>query len=723
MANTGRVTLPIQVGIDDEITELARRLGADAVRNSDGTELPEIAHQLVDKVYSTYFPARGDQDFALANPHTLVNQYLCSPRSTAPATGDLVIDVMEGYFRTQFAPKTDCDVKRWWQVIDRTTGQEVAADQWDTTPEGVVTIRNPQPFHVYTVGFLADQLWDSTQMYNYITNDWHLEPWRVKERPYDVRKAGVWEYAQDALKKWLRENPEVDVVRFTTFFYHFTLVFNDEAKEKYVDWFGYSASVSIEAMEAFEAEYGVALTAEDFVDEGYYNNAFRSPSERYLQWIDFQSRFVAERAKGLVDIAHAEGREAMMFLGDNWMGMEPYGKYFPRIGMDAVVGSVGSGATCRMISDIPGVKYTEGRFLPYFFPDVFNDEGDPVGEANSSWLQARRAIVRFPLDRMGYGGYPSLALKYPAFVDRMEEICNEFREIHELGGGQHPQNAPIRVAIVNAWGKLRTWQTYMVAHALWYKQIYTYLGIVEALSGLPFAVQFLSFDDVKAGALAEVDVLINGGVAGTAFSGGQAWLDAELTTAVRAFVAHGGGFIGVGEPAAVAHGGSFIQLSDVLGVDREQSLSLSTDRYPRIVDNHPLLADVAGTFDIGEGGGDVVNLDRNVEVLAYVDDSVRASLNQYGKGRGIYLGGLPYSFENARLLYRAIYWAAGREEELENGTAWLTDDVRTEVAYYPNTSRIVVLNNSADAVSTTVRGLGRTWQVELAPMGYQWLDI
>ena len=47
-----------------------------------------------------------------------------------------------------------------------------------------------------------------------------------------------------------------------------------------------------------------------------------------------------------------------------------------------------------LISDIPGVRYTEGRFLPYFFPDVFNPEGDPIGEAVVSWAQARRAIVR-----------------------------------------------------------------------------------------------------------------------------------------------------------------------------------------------------------------------------------------------------------------------------------------------------------------------------------------
>ena len=46
MTNTGRVTLPIEVGIDDEVKTLMQRLGADAVRNSDGTELPDLVHSL-----------------------------------------------------------------------------------------------------------------------------------------------------------------------------------------------------------------------------------------------------------------------------------------------------------------------------------------------------------------------------------------------------------------------------------------------------------------------------------------------------------------------------------------------------------------------------------------------------------------------------------------------------------------------------------------------------
>ena len=86
-------------------------------------------------------------------------------------------------------------------------------------------------------------------------------------------------------------------------------------------------------------------------------------------------------AKEMVDLTHELGKEAMMFLGDHWIGTEPFMEEFKSIGLDAVVGSVGNGSTLRLISDIPNVKYTEGRFLPYFFPDTFHEGGDPVKEA------------------------------------------------------------------------------------------------------------------------------------------------------------------------------------------------------------------------------------------------------------------------------------------------------------------------------------------------------
>ncbi|MGO1384196.1 MAG: 1,3-beta-galactosyl-N-acetylhexosamine phosphorylase [Arachnia sp.] len=731
MASTGRVTLPIEEGMDDQLPGILSRIGADAVRNSDGTWLPDITSELGVKVYETYFPARGNQEFALAHLDARPRFYLMSPRIAAPSKGSLELDIMRGYLALQVTPDFT-DHRRWWEVIDRTTGEVVDVKGWSVSGEGrdtVVTIAAPVPFHMYTVSFLAWQVWDSTQMYNYTTNNWQDDPTRVREIGYDVRDPQAWDFMQESLRAWCSEHPEVDVVRFTTFFYHFTLVFNDQQKEKFVDWFGYSASVSPLAMEAFEADYGYALRAENFIDEGYYNSPFRPPSPTYRDWIAFQSQFVASRVKALVDIVHDAGKEAMMFFGDNWMGVEPYGEYFAGIGMDAVVGSVGSGATCRMISDIEGVRYTEGRFLPYFFPDVFTEGGDPLGEANEAWLCARRAIARTPLDRIGYGGYLSLAVTFPDFIARVEEITNEFRAIHELGEGRRPESAPIRVAVINAWGSLRTWQTHMVAHALWYKQIYSYLGVIEALSGLPFEVEWMSFDDVRAGSLEGVDVALNMGAANTAFSGGDEWLDADLVGALRRHVMLGGGFIGVGEPTAVAAHGAYFQLSDVLGVDKELGWSQSTNRYPVAHGQHFITADLNAPLDVGEGAGDIFGLE-SVDVLQLDGTSVDLAANTAGSGRAVYIAGLPYSADNARLLHRAIYWAASREQDFD--THWTSVNPHVEVAVFPSSSKALVMNNSVQPESTVVTGRSSgmvgdgavaSHLLELDAMESRWLDI
>lgn len=717
--------------MDDQLPGILNRLGADAVRNSDGTWLPEITPQLGVQVYETYFPSRGDQQFALANLDARPRFYLLSERVAAGASGPLVITPMTGYYELQVEPDLG-DVQRWWEVIDRTTGETVPVDQWSVTGQGSaveVTIADPRPFHVYTVSFLAFQSWDSTQMYNYITNNWWDDETRVREIGYDARHPVAWQHMKDSLRSWCQTHPDVDVVRFTTFFYHFTLVFNDQAKEKFVDWFGYSASVSPAAMDAFEAEHGIRLRAEDFIDEGFYNSPFRVPSTNFALWIDFQTRFVCSRIKELVDIVHEHSKQALMFLGDNWIGTEPYGKYFAATGVDGVVGSVGSAATCRMISDIPGVKFTEGRFLPYFFPDVFKPGGDPLGEANTSWLQARRAIARKPLDRIGYGGYLSLAVQFPDFMARIEEICHEFRSIHERGGGQLPASAPIRLAVLNHWGSLRTWQTHMVAHALWYKQIYSYLGVIEALAGLPFEVQFISFDQVREGILDNLDVVLNVGAAGTAFSGGDIWLDPEIAVALRAFVHRGGGLIGVGEPTAAFRNGAFFQLSDVLGVDKELGFSQSTDRYPVEQPEHFITADLSDKVDVGEGAGDIYALDAATQILQLVDGSVDLAARQSGQGRAVYLAGLPYSHANARLLHRAIYWAAGREADFT--AHWVPSNPGVEVSVFPNTNTALVMNNLTVEATTTlsgaVDGFGQaevaTFDLTLAPMESRWIEL
>ena len=572
----GLVTIPTDLDVVPETLELMKRWGADAIRDCDGTDFPEALKDADAEIYSTYYTTRKDNEWAKANPEEIQQMYLMTPFYTADSES-LSIEIMKGLYPDMLSPNTRDDIKRWWEVVDRTTGKVVPTDEWDyNEEEGKVTIK-AVPFHEYTVSFLAYIMWDPVHMYNAVTNDWKDVEHQIT---FDVRQPKTHEYTLKRLRKFIEDHPYVNVLRFTTFFHQFTLVFDELAREKYVDWYGYSASVSPYILKQFEEEVGYPFRAEYIIDQGYYNNQYRVPSKEFQDFQAFQRREVAKIVKEMTEITHECGKKAMMFLGDHWIGTEPFMEEFKTLGIDAVVGSVGNGSTLRLISDIEGVKYTEGRLLPYFFPDVFNENGDPVKEAKYNWVTARRAILRKPIDRIGYGGYLKLALQFPEFLDYVEQVCNEFRTLYANVKGTTPYCVK-KVAVLNCWGKMRAWGCHMVHHALYQKQNYSYAGIIESLSGAPFDVVFINFQDIldNPAILDDIDVIINVGDADTAHTGGEWWENPKIIEAIRGFVYNGGGIIGVGEPSGHQYQGHFFQLANVFGVEEETGFTLGYDKY------------------------------------------------------------------------------------------------------------------------------------------------
>ena len=635
---------------------------------------------------------------------------------TAP--GDTVtIPLMKGISPELMQVNTNDDITRWWEVMDRTTGQPVPPEQWSYA-DGSVTVQ-AVPFHEYTVSFLAYLIWDPVHMYNATTNGWTNFEHQIT---FDVRQPKTHKYSMERLRKFIAEHPYVDVIRYTTFFHQFTLIFDELKREKFVDWYGYSASVSPYILNQFEQEVGYKFRPEYIIDQGYYNNQYRVPSKEFRDFQAFQRREVAKLAKEMVDITHACGCEAMMFLGDHWIGTEPFMPEFKTIGLDAVVGSVGNGSTLRLISDIEGVKYTEGRFLPYFFPDTFHEGGDPVREAKENWVTARRAILRKPIDRIGYGGYLKLALQFPEFVDYVESVCNEFRELYENIKGTTPYCVK-RVAVLNCWGKMRAWGCHMVHHALYYKQNYSYAGVIEMLSGAPFDVKFISFEDIKNDPhlLDSLDVIINVGDADTAHTGGIWWEDPEISSAIRKFVWNGGGFIGVGEPSGHPYQGHILQLASVLGVEEENGFTLNYDKYNW--EEHPdhfILQDADRPIDFGEGKRNIYALE-GTEVLVQRNKEVQMAAHDFGKGRAVYISGVPYSFANSRTLYRAILWSAHSEEELHT---WFSSNYNVEVHAYVKNGKYCVVNNTYEPQDTTVYTTdGSSFALHLDANEIKWYEI
>lgn len=134
---------------------------------------------------------------------------------------------------------------------------------------------------------------------------------------------------------------------------------------------------------------------------------------------------------------------------------------------------------------------------------------------------------------------------------------------------------------------------------------------MEALSGAPFDVKFISFEDIlkEPGSIKEIDVILNVGDADTAQTGGEWWCNPVISSAIKEFVHRGGGFIGVGEPSAHQANGHFFQLANVLGVEEERGFTLGYDKYNKDVHAHFITEDAGAHIDFGEGKKNIYALD------------------------------------------------------------------------------------------------------------------
>ena len=90
------------------------------------------------------------------------------------------------------------------------------------------------------------------------------------------------------------------------------------------------------------------------------------------------------------------------------------------------------------------------------------------------------------------------------------------------------------------------------------------------------------------------------------------------------------------------------------------------------------------------------------------------AVKKFGKGRGVYISGLPYSFKNSRVLYRAVLWSASAEEELH---CWYSTNYNVEVHAYVKNGKYCVVNNTYEPQDTVVT------EVMEAASGYIWRQM
>ncbi|MDU0945683.1 MAG: 1,3-beta-galactosyl-N-acetylhexosamine phosphorylase N-terminal domain-containing protein, partial [Anaerococcus vaginalis] len=97
----GRLTLPSEANFYDETCEMLEKLGADAIRDSDGTYLPDEIKDIegVD-IYTNFFPTRGHNEFAETVPFERSRFFLISDFVTA-TSDNTKIDFLKGYYKKQ----------------------------------------------------------------------------------------------------------------------------------------------------------------------------------------------------------------------------------------------------------------------------------------------------------------------------------------------------------------------------------------------------------------------------------------------------------------------------------------------------------------------------------------------------------------------------------------------------------------------------------------------
>lgn len=706
---TGGFTLPGEAGCEALTLELAKRWGADVIRDSDGTELsPEILEAGYD-IYSTICIIRDHNDWARQHPECLQQTFL-STRPQLAGEGPLSVPLMEDFFAEQFRVNDGETARRYWQVWDRTADALLPADAWCWQPEtGCVTIERPVPFHQYTVSFLAYRIWEEISMYNHVTNNWTKE----HLMPVDPRRPEARAYLTGWLRRWCEEHPHTNVVRFTSLFYNFVWIWGAEETNRnlFTDWGSYDFTVSEQALADFAAAYGYELTAEDFINKGDFQVTHMPPTAHKRDYMDFTQQYVAGFGKELVDLVHSYGKKAYVFYDDSWVGVEPYGPYFPSIGFDGIIKCVFSGYEARMCAGVPAQVH-ELRLHPYLFPvglggaPTFAPGGNPTRDAKEYWNHVRRALLRAKIDRIGLGGYLHLLEDFPDFVQYIADLADEFREVRDLHTKGAVYTLPLTVAVLHSWGGLRPWTLSGHFHETYMHDL---IHINEALSGLPVHTRFLSFADVKAGKLDGVDVVINAGRAGTAWSGGDAWADTDLVAALNAWVAKGGVLIGVNEPTALPGRGDFFRMARALGVDEDTDARVCHGRWPVQADPVDGLIPEGATLCTRDH---LYLTDKDTRVLAEKDGCPSIATHAFGQGRGIYLAGFAYSPENARLLLNLMLWAKGMSL---TQTDYLTDNAGCECAWFPAARRLAVINDTDEPQTTRVRTPEGDVQVELDP--------
>ena len=147
---------------------------------------------------------------------------------------------------------------------------------------------------------------------------------------------------------------------------------------------------------------------------------------------------------------------------------------------------------------------------------------------------------------------------------------------------------------------------------------------------------------------------------------------------------------------------------------------MAAARPMNLSDSHFITEGLPDDIQLGTGMSFVFQASDATEVLSVSGlGHVQLSANSFAKGRGVYLSELPYNLDNARLLLRAIAWAAGKESVLDT---WVCDNPNTDCAHYVEAGCTAVANHTDEPQTTSfVDGDGTKQSLTLKPYEMTWV--
>ncbi len=198
------------------------------------------------------------------------------------------------------------------------------------------------------------------------------------------------------------------------------------------------------------------------------------------------------------------------------------------------------------------------------------------------------------------------------------------------------------------------------------------------------------------GALDSYDVVINAGLGNSAWSGGSEWSDEAVVNKLTEWVYNGGALIGVNEPTAVAGYDNYFRMSHILGVDKDNGEKVCHGKFA---------FDVVKNYDINLDNV-ILNRKENIFVTSADTKVLLAdgshpilTVNDFGKGCGVYLSEFKFNLENTKFLHNLITSSS----RYENDGLYVTDNFNTECTYFPESKKLVIINNSNEKQVASVK--------------------